>query len=182
MDTKQFLSGELTVRYSMLSDLEEIVNIQNHYNTQSIGTFDAHNYTANQKLNWFKQFDNSSPYKLVVATVDNKIAGYASSIAFRDRGVFARTIETSVYVHPEFLKKGIGGEMYRFLFQELARHDLHRAVVGIALPNSPSIRLHRKMGFTEIGTFDEYAFFKDRFVSSLWMQKKLVHSDQQTIR
>ncbi len=163
----------MEVRYSKPRDLDQIVAILNYYNTNSIGTFDSKEYTANEKLKWYKQFDISSPYKLVVATIKKRIAGYASSVAFRDMGVFAKTIETSIYVHPDFVKRGVGSEMYNFLFQELGRHDLHRAVVGIALPNSASINLHKKFGYKEIGIFDEYAYFKNRFVSSMWMQKKL---------
>jgi len=41
---------------------------------------------------------------------------------------------------------------------------------GIALPNDASIALHRKLGFTDVGVFEEYARKNGRYVSSLWMQ------------
>lgn len=50
---------------------------------------------------------------------------------------------------------------------------MHRVVVGIALPNEASVRLHRKFGFEDIGVFDEYAFYKGQYRSSLWMQKRM---------
>ena len=55
----------------------------------------------------------------------------------------------------------------------LEDEDVHRAVAGIALPNEASVRLHRRMGFNEVGVFDEYAIKGDRYLSSLWMQRPL---------
>ena len=43
----------------------------------------------------------------------------------------------------------------------------------IALPNEASVRLHRKVGFTEVGTFAEYAIKHGSYVSSVWMQRAL---------
>lgn len=166
-------TGNIEVRYANQDDLEGIVDIINYYNAHSIGTFDDKQYTAKDKLQWFEQFEASSPYKLVVAIVDNKIAGYTSSKFYRDKVVFAKTIETGIYVHPDFVRHGLGSMLYGFLFKELEAHELHRALVGIALPNDASIRLHEKFNFKRIGTFDEYAFFKGRYISSVWMEKKL---------
>jgi len=163
----------MEVRYSTHKDLDGIVEIINYYNANSVATLDSKQYSSEEKLKWFNQFDDSSPYKLVVAAIDNQIVGYASSIVFRDKDVFGKTIETSVYVHPKHGRKGIGSKLYSFLFKELFDCDLHRVVVGIALPNDSSISLHEKFGFKVIGIFDEYAYFKDQFISSVWMQKEM---------
>ena len=54
---------------------------------------------------------------------------------------FARTIETSVYVAPDAARAGAGSSLYGRLFADLADEGLHRAVVGIALPNEASIAI-----------------------------------------
>lgn len=55
----------------------------------------------------------------------------------------------------------------------VARQGLHRAVVGIALPNDASVRLHARWGFRAVGVFDEYAHKHGRPISSQWMQRAM---------
>ena len=49
--------------------------------------------------------------------------------------------------------------------------SVHVALAGIALPNDASVALHRKHGFTEVGTFREYAIKNGQYISSVWMQR-----------
>jgi phosphinothricin acetyltransferase len=53
----------------------------------------------------------------------------------------------------------------------LVDEPVHVILAGIALPNDASIALHRKFGFTEIGTFREYALKNGTYISSTWMQR-----------
>ena len=41
------------------------------------------------------------------------------------------------------------------------------------MPNEASVRLHRRMGFTDVGVFDEYARKGNRYLSTLWMQRRM---------
>ena len=50
---------------------------------------------------------------------------------------------------------------------------LHRVVVGIALPNEASIRLHARFGLRPVGVFDECAHKNDRPISFQWMQRTM---------
>jgi hypothetical protein len=45
------------------------------------------------------------------------------------------------------------------------------ATTDSALPNDASVALHRKFGFTEVGTFREYAVKNGHYISSVWMQR-----------
>ncbi|MBN8904212.1 MAG: GNAT family N-acetyltransferase [Rhodospirillales bacterium] len=45
------------------------------------------------------------------------------------------------------------------------------AVAAVALPNPGSLALHRRMGFTEVGTFREYARKNGAWISSTWFQR-----------
>jgi predicted GNAT superfamily acetyltransferase len=68
------------------------------------------------------------------------------------------------------------GPLYRALFDSLAPEpSVHVALAGIALPNDASVALHRNFGFTEVGTFREYAIKNGQYISSVWMQR-LCHS------
>jgi phosphinothricin acetyltransferase len=118
-------------------------------------------------------FSHSGPHRLYVATDAGRMLGFAGSRQYRNHPAFRKTIETCICVAPGAVGRGVGSALYKNLFNELAGEDLHCAVVGIALPNEASVRLHRKAAFTEVGTFAEYAIKHGDYVSSVWMQRAL---------
>ena len=122
---------------------------------------------------WIAGFAATGPFRLLVARDGQRLLGYCSSQSYRAHPAFARTIETSVYVAPDATGVGVGSALYGRLFADLADQGLHRAVVGIALPNEASIRLHARHGFRPVGVFDEYAHKNGRAISSQWMQRAM---------
>lgn len=129
---------------------------------------------ASEMPEWLAQYGENGPFRSFVAKDENdQVVGVTCSFPYREGGVFAHTLETSIYLAPDQRGKGIGTQLYAHLFSVLKNEDVYRAVVGIALPNPGSVALHKKMGFKEIGVFDNYAFYKGQFRSSLWMQNLL---------
>jgi phosphinothricin acetyltransferase len=160
------------IRLAEADDLAPIVEIYNHYVVNTTVTFDETSQTIDDRRPWFEAFGPSGRYRLVVAD-DDEVCGWSCSIRYRDHPAFLKTVEFSICLAPTHLRRGLGTLLYRRLLVELEHEDVHRAVVGIALPNEASVRLHRRMGFNEVGVFDEYATKGDRYISSLWMQRPL---------
>lgn len=166
----------MRIRYAQAEDLPALTEIFNYYVLNGHISFDTEPQTPEQRLAWFMQYREQGPYRLWVAESpesDMRIQGCAYSSAYRAHPAFAATIETSIYLHPQATGQGLGTALYERLFSELASEDLHLAVAGIALPNQASIRLHKRLGFTEVGIFDEYACKHGRYISSIWLQKRL---------
>lgn len=161
----------MLIRKAEETDLPQINDLFNWHSENGFSTF-SETTTLNQRNEWFKRFD-STKHLALVAEDGEKISGIACSFAYRGGGVFKDTIETSIYLHPNSMGQGLGSKLYDALFNSLKGANVHRVVVGIALPNEGSIRIHRKFGFEDIGVFDEYAYYKGEYRSSLWMQKKL---------
>jgi L-amino acid N-acyltransferase YncA len=67
----------------------------------------------------------------------------------------------------------VNSALYRALLRELAAEPVHVALAGIVLPNEPSVALHRKLGFREVGVFHEYATKNGQYLSSVWMELRL---------
>lgn len=74
---------------------------------------------------------------------------------------------------PEAVGKGLGSLLYTHLFQVLERQGLHRAMAGVTLPNDTSLALHRKFGFTEIGTEHEVGRKFDRYWDVVRLERPL---------
>ena len=154
-------------------DAADLLALRNHYIAHSFATFDESPLTPAAVHAWMASFGDAGPHRVLVAREGPRLLGYCASQPYRAHPAFARTIETSIYVAPDAAGLGVGSALYERLFGELAGQDLHRAVVGIALPNEASVRLHARFGFQAVGVFDEYAHKHGRAISSQWMQRPM---------
>ena len=102
----------------------------------------------------------------------DQVLGYACSQRYRNLEAFRETVEVSIALDVSSRGQGVGTALYHALFDSLAvEPSVHVALAGIALPNDASVALHRKFGFTEVGTFREYAIKNGQYISSIWMQR-----------
>lgn len=156
------------------ADLPQIVDILNYTAANSIATFDVRPVSVAERRDWFGKFSSAGPYRLLVARRGTQVLGYACSHGYRDHEAFRETVEVSIALDVSCRGQGVGTSLYRALFGVLAREpSVHVVLAGIALPNDASVALHRKFGFTEVGTFREYALKNGQYISSIWMQRQV---------
>ena len=164
---------QIRIRRLEPSDLAGLNRIYNHYVLETAATFDLEPWSLERRQGWFDNFKSPGPLQAFAAVAGTELVGYAYSAAHRSRPAYRTSVETSVYLHPEWPRRGIGTRLYQALFDALASEDLHRAYAGIALPNPGSIALHERFGFRNIGTYEEVGRKFERFWSVLWMEKEL---------
>jgi phosphinothricin acetyltransferase len=153
-------------------DLPGIVDILNYTAVNSTATFDNRPVSVADRGDWFGQFSAGGPYRCLVARRGDQVLGYACSQRYRDHDAFRETVEVSIALDIGSRGQGVGTSLYHALFARLAREpSVHVILAGIALPNVASVALHRKFGFTEVGTFSEYAVKNGQYISSVWMQR-----------
>src|SRR5580700_9849633 len=164
--------AQVTITAPTEGDLPVIVGILNYSAANSIAHFDTRPVSMADRRDWFGQFSATGPYRLVVARGGDQVMGYACSQRYRDHEAFRETVEVSIALDVASRGQGVGTALYRALFDSLVLEpSVHVALAGIAVPNDASVALHRKFGFTEVGTFREYAIKNGRYISSVWMQR-----------
>lgn len=162
-----------TIRTGDAGDLKTLLAIYNHYVERSHATFDIRRATMAERGVWLSRYAAHSRYQLLVAQAEGDVLGYATSSPYRPHPAFEHTVETSVYVHPDAKRQGIGGRLYDALLDRLHDTGIHLAVAAVALPNDGSVALHRSRGFREVGTFTEYAIKNNRWISSTWFERRI---------
>jgi phosphinothricin acetyltransferase len=160
------------VRPATEGDLPALNAIYNHYVKTSHATFDIEPKSIEWREAWFRDHA-SSRHRIYVATLDDRVAGFASSGPYRARPAYDTSVETTVYVSPDCVGRGIGVALYSALFEVLAQEDVHRALAGIALPNEPSVALHRKFGFRQAGRFTEQGRKFGRYWDVAWFERPI---------
>lgn len=163
----------MNLRYAKQDDLARLTEIDNYYIANSHATFFVEPRKPSDRQAWFDNYKENGPYRMIVCEENGIVQGCAFSSRYRDHFSFDHTIETSVYLANESRTKGMGTALYSELFSVLKNEPLHLAVAGIALPNDASVALHKKFGFDEVGIFKEYAIKNGKYISSIWMQKRL---------
>jgi phosphinothricin acetyltransferase len=154
-----------------------VTDIFNHYILHTSARFETSPLTLEDRQAWFSLFAKDSPHQLLVAVEEGQVIGFAGSQPYRRGQAFCQTVETTIYLAPDSARRGIGTRLYSTLFCRLGQQDLHLALAGVALPNEGSVSLHEKFGFRRVGVFEDYAIKNGRYVSTLWMQKRLARQE-----
>jgi phosphinothricin acetyltransferase len=160
------------VRAGVEADLPALTEIYNHYVVTSAISFDTKPFTVEARRSWLAHYQRTGRHRLFVGVDDtSSILGYATSSPFRPKAAYNPSVETTVYCRPTATGRGVGSLLYGHLLKALADEDVHRAYAGVTLPNDASVRLHQKLGFTEIGVFHEVGRKHDRYWDVLWFER-----------
>jgi len=143
----------ITIRPAEERDVPVIAEIYNEAIRNSTATFDTEEKTLEDRLHWFRSHDEKHP--VIVAEKGGVVAGWASLSRWSDRCAYDSTAETSLYVHVDFRKQGIGKQLMEVLVLQGRNLGLHTLIARITHGNEQSIYLHERLGFRLVGTLKE---------------------------
>lgn len=152
----------------MTADVPAIAAIYGQAVRASVATFDT---TGPPESYWHdKLASHDTGHHVVVVEDAGSVVGYAHSSAFRPRPAYDRTRETSIYLAPEAVGRGLGRLAYSQLLALLRADRVHSALAVVALPNPASIALHESLGYELVGTLREVGRKFDRWIDTRWYQ------------
>ena len=150
------------IRSVRLEDAARIAEIYNGYVRDTVITFEEQPVLAADMAGRIDGVTGKLPW--LVTEEGGALAGYAYATAWKTRSAYRFSLETTIYLAPEFARRGLGAELYAALLAEVRACDVHCAVGCIALPNDASVALHEKLGFRKIGEFQEVGWKLGRWV------------------
>lgn len=149
------------IRKATPEDVASISFIYNHYILNSTSTFEENSVDefaileriqSNAQLDWW--FFES----------DTQIVGYAYATYWKPRSAYRYTLETSIYIAPNYQKKGIGKQLYTHMIEILKSLEFRSLLAGISLPNEGSVRFHEALGFRKVGQLEKVGFKFNRWI------------------
>jgi phosphinothricin acetyltransferase len=164
---------EVVIRPASDDDLTGINDVYNEYVVAAHYTFDVEPLTRDARREWFSHYAATGRHRVLVAVDGPSIVGFTTSGRFRPKAAYDTSVETSVYLAPDAIGRGVGSRLYGALFEALRDEDVHRAYAGIALPNPASIALHEKFGFKKVAHFTEQGRKFGRYWDVAWFEKPL---------
>jgi L-amino acid N-acyltransferase YncA len=101
------------------------------------------------------------------------IAGYAYAGRHRERAAYKWAVDTAVYIHDRYRRRGAGRALYVSLFNVLRQQGYFKACAGITLPNAASVALHEIVGFKPVGVYRGIGFKLGSWHDVVWYEAEL---------
>lgn len=150
------------IREVLPEDASDIQQIYNYYIEESVATFETTPLTEEEMRLRIAAVSLHFPY-FVYATPEG-IGGYCYAHTWKNRAAYDATVETTVYLHPDCVGRGVGRALMEVLLGSLKARGFHVAIACISYPNEPSIRLHEQLGFYNVAHYDEVGCKFDRLL------------------
>jgi L-amino acid N-acyltransferase YncA len=141
------------IRTATQEDAADICSIYNHFVENTTITFDE------------KPVDQEEMHQRIVETAailpwllwieEGQVGGFCYASRWKTRSAYRHSVESTIYLHPQSNRRGIGTQLYTALLDDLRQRGMHVAIGGIALPNQASVALHEKLGFRNVAYFEQ---------------------------
>ncbi|CAB1207260.1 GNAT family N-acetyltransferase [Acinetobacter bouvetii] len=144
------------IRPAQTQDLKHILKIYNAEILNGTATWNSTEKSIEDFHSWFNDL-STQQFPLFVAehSETKQIAGYADYSSFRQIQGFKQTVEHSVFIHPDFIRQGLGKTLMLKLIDHARQNHIHVMVAAIDAENSGSILLHETLGFKQTGYMPE---------------------------
>lgn len=141
------------IRRADLQDAKAITAIYNEYITHSVATFEIEPLREVDMRARMVEISGTFPY--FVYEEDGVVVGYCYAHPWKQRAAYHNTLETTVYIHPDFQGKGIGKALMQKLIEECRREGYHALIACLTEPNEASASLHLLLGFKKVSHYEE---------------------------
>lgn len=164
--------AQAIIREATRDDAAAIAEIYNEAVINTVAIWNDETVSTDNRIAWLEEHWNKG-YPVFVATLNDEVAGYATFSDFRNFDGFRCTVENSIYVHPHFQGRGIGGALLAATIDAAREAGKHVLVAAIEGSNAGSIALHEKYGFERVGLLPQVGTKFGRWLDMLLMQVML---------
>ncbi|MGH7078203.1 MAG: GNAT family N-acetyltransferase [Acetobacteraceae bacterium] len=173
------MSETIEIRAGVESEVAAIAAIYAHHVQTGTASFETEAPGEDEMRRRRKAVvERGFPY--VVADVSGEVLGYAYAGPYRARPAYRNTVENSVYVRPDAMRRGIGRMLLGRIVKECAERGFRQmiAIVGDS-DNLASICLHERAGFRRVGVLQSVGWKHGRWLDTVLLQRELGEGDRQ---
>ncbi|MDF2681565.1 MAG: family acetyltransferase [Brevibacillus sp.] len=161
----------LSIRRAREEDLAFILAIYNQGIADRIATLESEEKDYSYIQRWFDE--HQGRYGVLVAVLENEIIGWASLNRYSHRSAYDGVADLSVYIERSHRGKGVGNALLEKL-EEAARSEKFYKILLFTFPfNGLGQGLYRKVGYREVGVFENQGILDGKFVDVMAMEKIL---------
>ncbi len=159
------------LRIATTADIPAILDIYGPYVLNTTATFEYDVPSLDAFTERFLNYTAQFPW--LVWEENGEILGYAYASPPYARAAYQWCAEPSVYLRPNARGKGIAAKLYDTLEKILDYQGYQVLYALITSENSPSLRFHKKCGYTPRAEFPDCGFKFGRWLGIFWLEKRL---------
>ena len=148
------MSDANIIRPAVPNDAEALCGIYNHHVRHTIVTFEEDPIDRDEMARRLDTVRDAGLPWQILETADG-VTGYAYADRWKRRAAYRHSVETTIYLAPAAMGRGLGTRLYGDLLTRLQALPIHAVMGGIALPNPASIALHERCGFKKVAHFEQ---------------------------
>ncbi len=161
------------IRMAVEKDAKDVHDIYGAYVPLDYVTFTVDNPDVESYRN--KIITTLEKYPFLIAEQDDgKVLGYAYGSPLRPHDAYQWNVEWTIVLAPDAPKRqGIATALYE-KFAEILSAQGYRYIYGVLVDNNEaSIGLHKSLGFSEVGHFENAGYKLGEWRGILWMVKEI---------
>jgi phosphinothricin acetyltransferase len=141
------------IRYVTQRDVKRITEIYNDYIINTTISFEVKPLTEDEMRNRIESVLAHGPF--LVWEEDGEIAGYCYAHPWKERAAYHNTLETTVYLAPQYFRRGIGSQLMHELINQCRVDNIKVLIACITANNEASIKMHEALGFKQVSYFSQ---------------------------
>ena len=157
---------EITFRKLQQTDWEQVANIYKEGIATGMATFET------KVPNWKDWNEKQLHFCRIVAAANSTILGWIALSAVSSRDVYKGVAEVSVYVSKDFRGHKIGTKLLEKVIIESEAHGIWTLQSGIFPENLGSIKMHKNLGFREIGYREKIGKINDLWKDNILLERR----------
>jgi L-amino acid N-acyltransferase YncA len=161
----------ILIREANEVDIHSILEIYNQGIHDRIATLETEEKDYSYMEEWFEK--HSGRYQVIVAEMAGQIVGWASLNQYNNRCAYDGVADISVYISRDYRGKGVGKKLLVELESTAKENGFHKMVLFTFPFNQLGQGLYKKMGFREVGVFQNQGILDGNYVDVMAMEKLL---------
>jgi len=121
---------------------------------------------------WNEWNTKKLPHSRLAAIIDDEVVGWAALSVTSQREVYRGVNEVSIYVSPDHTCKGIGRKLLEELVKSSEQNGVWTLTAVIFPENTASIKLHKSLGFREIGYMEKSGCMDDVWRDNMLFERR----------
>lgn len=150
-----------------MDDAAQLTQIQNHYIAHTNACFYYAPLSPDQLAAKIASVAPVHPF--IVAEDDGVVIGFAYGAPMHPHDAYRWSCELTVYVDHRRLHGGIGSGLYSRMLALMRRMGYMHAYACITADNAPSIAMHERFGFREVGHYPAIGYKAGAWHDVKWL-------------
>ncbi|GGA31987.1 arsinothricin resistance N-acetyltransferase ArsN1 family A [Paenibacillus physcomitrellae] len=173
-ESQQMSTTTMKIRQAQPLDLESIRRIYNQGIEDRIATLETETKDMAYMQQWYDS--HRDRFVILVAEEQGKVVGWASLNPYSLRCAYAGVADLSIYIDRDHRGKGVGSALLTELEEQAKANQFYKIVLFTFPSNQGGQGLYRKLGYREVGVFQNQGVLDGQFIDVMIMEKLFMGS------